>query len=142
MSELTLSTSVRLSSGYAMPLLGLGVYENDDCAPACLAAIKHGYRHIDSAQYYRNEAQVGNAVRESGVPRAEVFVTSKVYDPYHGYEQTLKAVDASLADFGLDYLDLYLIHSPLSGKERRLASWRALLHARDAGKLRTVGVSN
>ncbi|KAH9916484.1 Aldo/keto reductase [Fomitopsis serialis] len=139
---LNLDTAVTLPSGHTMPLLGLGVYQNDDCVPACLAALKHGYRHIDSARMYRNEAQVGQAVRESGVPRAEVFVTTKIYDPDHGYESTLKAVDESLQSFGFDYIDLYLIHSPLSGKERRLETWRALLDAQKAGKVRTAGVSN
>ncbi|CCL98371.1 uncharacterized protein FIBRA_00366 [Fibroporia radiculosa] len=140
--SLSLYTSVRLLSGYDMPLLGLGVYENDDCVPACLTALKHGYRHIDSARYYMNEDQVGQAVRESGVPRGEVFVTTKIYHPEHGFESTLRAVDSSVERFGLGYIDLYLIHSGLSGKEKRLDTWRALLKARDDGKLRTVGVSN
>ncbi|KZT03086.1 Aldo/keto reductase [Laetiporus sulphureus 93-53] len=140
--SLTLNSSVRLSSGYFMPLLGLGVYQNDNCKPACLAALKNGYRHIDSARAYRNETQVGEAVRESGVPRSEIFITSKIYHPDHGYESTLKAVDESLQRFGFDYIDLYLIHSPLSGKRKRLETWRALLEAKEAGKLRTVGVSN
>ncbi|KAH9840558.1 NADP-dependent oxidoreductase domain-containing protein [Rhodofomes roseus] len=127
-----------------MPLLGLGVYLNNECFPACVAALKHGYRHIDSARLYHNEAEVGRAVRESGVPRSEVFVTSKIGSGSgeHGYESTLKAVDSSLQRFGFDYLDLYLIHDPLSGKQKRLETWRALLEAKKAGKLRTVGVSN
>ncbi|TFY54034.1 hypothetical protein EVJ58_g9098 [Rhodofomes roseus] len=141
---LSITTSVRLSSGYTMPLLGLGVYLNNECFPACVAALKHGYRHIDSARLYHNEAEVGRAVRESGVPRGEVFVTSKIGSGSgeHGYESTLKAVDSSLQRFGFDYLDLYLIHDPLSGKQKRLETWRALLEAKKAGKLRTVGVSN
>ncbi|KAI0942210.1 hypothetical protein AcW1_002894 [Taiwanofungus camphoratus] len=139
---LSLASAVRLSSGHSMPLLGLGVFENDDCAPACTVALERGYRHIDSARYYNNEAQVGRAVRESAVPRTEVFVTSKIYHPDHGYGSTLEAVDASLRQFGFDYIDLYLIHSPLSGRETRLATWKALLDAQRAGKLRTVGVSN
>ncbi|KAH9840557.1 Aldo/keto reductase [Rhodofomes roseus] len=139
---LKLDTTVKLPSGYTVPLLGLGVYQNDDCVPACLAALKHGYRHIDSARMYRNEDQVGQAVRESGIPREKVFVTTKIYDPDHGYESTLKVVDESLQRFGFDYIDLYLIHSPLSGKKRRLETWRALLDAQKAGKIRTVGVSN
>jgi len=140
--SLSLTSSIRLPSGYQMPLLGLGVYQNEDCVPACIAALKHGYRHIDSARVYRNEAQVGQAVRESGVPRSEIFLTSKIYHPDHGYESTLKAADESLQLFKFDYLDLYLIHSPLAGKEKRLETWKALLKARDAGKFKTVGVSN
>ncbi|KAI0925447.1 hypothetical protein AcW1_002896 [Taiwanofungus camphoratus] len=140
--SLSLTSSVRLSSDYPMPLLGLGVYKNEDCVPACIAALRHGYRHIDSARRYRNEAQVGHAVRESGVPRDEIFITSKVFHDDHGYDQALKAVDESLQRFGFDYLDLYLIHCPLSGKEKRIATWRALLDAQKAGKVRTIGVSN
>ncbi|KAI0633832.1 Aldo/keto reductase [Trametes polyzona] len=136
------SSTVRLSSGYEMPVLGLGVFENDECAPACLAALKYGYRHIDSARYYKNERQVGDAIRQSGIPREEVFVTSKIYHPEHGYENTLKAVQDSLNNLGYDYFDLYLIHSPLSGKELRLETWRALIDAKKAGKIKSIGVSN
>jgi len=138
----TLKSSARLSSGYTMPLLGLGVFQNSDCSPACLAALKHGYRHIDSARVYGNEVDVGRAVRESGVPRSEVFVTSKIVNSEHGFESAIRAVDSSLQRFGFDYIDLFLIHDPLSGKQRRLETWRALLEAKKAGKLRTVGVSN
>jgi len=140
--SLSITSAVRLPTGYDMPVLGLGVYQNEDCGPACLAALKHGYRHIDSARLYNNEAEVGEAVRESGVPRSEVFVTSKVMHHEHGYETTLVAIDDSLKRFQFDYLDLYLIHSPLSGKARRLEAWKALLEAKKAGKVRTVGVSN
>ncbi|EPQ52901.1 Aldo/keto reductase [Gloeophyllum trabeum ATCC 11539] len=125
-----------------MPVLGLGVYLNEDPVPACLAALKHGYRHIDSARMYRNEAAVGRAVKESGVPREQVFVTSKIYDPEHGYESTLRAVQDSLDKFGFNYLDLYLIHSPLSGKTKRLETYKALLRAKEEGKLKSIGVSN
>ncbi|KZT63262.1 Aldo/keto reductase [Daedalea quercina L-15889] len=139
---LTLQSPVQLSSGYPMPALGLGVYQNGDCFPACLAALQHGYRHIDSARRYGNEAEVGRAVRESGVPRSEVFITSKVFHTEHGYKSTLEAVDSSLERFGTDYIDLYLIHDPCSGKQMRLDTWRALIEAQKAGKLRTIGVSN
>ncbi|KAI0360892.1 Aldo/keto reductase [Trametes cingulata] len=142
MSKLSLSSTVKLSSGYELPLVGLGVYQNDDCKPACLAALKHGYRHIDSARMYRNEEQVGEAVRESGVPREQVFVTSKINNPEHGYESTLASVDDSLKKFGFDYIDLMLIHSPLSDKERRLQTWKALIEAKKQGKVRSIGVSN
>ncbi|KAI0728955.1 Aldo/keto reductase [Fomitopsis betulina] len=139
---LSLQSSVRLSSGHSVPLLGLGVYRNDDCFAAVFAALRHGYRHVDSARVYGNEAEVGRAVRESGVPRSEVFVTSKIYSAEHGYDSTLKAIDNSLERFQFAYLDLYLIHDPLSGKQKRLETWRALLEAKKVGKLRTVGVSN
>ncbi|KAI0360893.1 Aldo/keto reductase [Trametes cingulata] len=125
-----------------MPVLGLGVFENDDCVPACLAALKCGYRHIDSARYYRNEDQVGQAIGQSGIPREQIFVTSKFYHPEKGYQAALDAVNDSVKNLGYDYYDLYLIHSPLAGKEMRLETWRALVDAKKAGKVRSIGVSN
>ncbi|KAF8124916.1 NADP-dependent oxidoreductase domain-containing protein [Boletus edulis] len=125
-----------------MPLLGFGVYQNYNTRPSVLSAFTAGYRHIDSAQMYKNEAAVGEAVRESGLERGEVFVTTKCVSKTHGYESTLKGVDGSLARFGFDYIDLFLIHDPFSGTEKRLATYRALLDAQKAGKIRTVGVSN
>ncbi|KAI0254743.1 Aldo/keto reductase [Lactifluus subvellereus] len=125
-----------------MPLIGLGVYQNPNCKPACRAALQCGYRHIDSARAYRNEAQVGEAVRESGVPREDIFVTSKINKIAGGYQSCLNAIDDSLKNFGFDYLDLYLIHSPYGGEAARLEAWRALLAAQKVGKLRSVGVSN
>jgi len=142
MATLSLKSTVKLLSGFEMPLVGLGVYQNADCYPACVAALKHGYRHIDTAQMYRNEAEVGRAVKDSGIPREELFITTKVIQNSHGYDSTLKVVDESLSKLGLSYIDLYLIHSPLSGKERRLETYRALLAKRDAGAIRSVGVSN
>ncbi|OSD02603.1 Aldo/keto reductase [Trametes coccinea BRFM310] len=141
-SQLSINSTVRLSSGYELPLLGLGVYQNDDCKPAVLAALKHGYRHIDTARMYGNEAQVGEAVRESGVPRDQVFVTSKIANDEHGYDLALGAVDASLKTLGFDYVDYFLIHSAMSDKTKRLETWRALLEAKKQGKVKAVGVSN
>ncbi|KAL5483650.1 hypothetical protein ACEPAI_8883 [Sanghuangporus weigelae] len=141
-SPFTLQTTVKLNSGYGMPIIGLGVFENDHCIPACNAALKHGYRHIDTAEYYHNEVDVGYAVRESGIPREEIFVTTKIYDPDHGYESTFVHVENSLAKLQFSYIDLYLIHSPLSGREKRLQTYRALTAKRDAGVIRSVGVSN
>ncbi|KAL1759471.1 NADP-dependent oxidoreductase domain-containing protein [Schizophyllum commune] len=125
-----------------MPLLGFGVYQNYNAKPSVLEALKAGYRHIDSAQVYKNEAEVAEAVRESGIDRGSVFVTTKIVSKNHGYESTLKGVDESLAKMKFDYIDLFLIHDPLSGKEKRLQTYKALLEARAAGKIRTVGVSN
>ncbi|KAI0744922.1 NADP-dependent oxidoreductase domain-containing protein [Earliella scabrosa] len=139
---LSVLSTVRLSSGYKMPVLGLGTFENPQCVPACLAALKCGYRHIDTARYYHNEDQVGVAIRRSGVPREEIFVTSKIYHPEHGYGSTLQAVQDSLTKFGYDYFNLYLIHSALSGKEKRLETWRALIDAKNEGKIKAIGVSN
>ncbi|KAI0034718.1 Aldo/keto reductase [Vararia minispora EC-137] len=134
----TLTSTIKLPSGHTLPRLGLGVYRNDECYPACIAALKHGYRHIDSAQMYKNEAEVGRAVRDSGVPREEVFITSKIqagYDPAETIQQSLSKVN-------LGYIDLYLIHSPHGGPEVRLRTWKALLTAKAEGKFRDVGVSN
>ncbi|ESK96539.1 hypothetical protein Moror_6759 [Moniliophthora roreri MCA 2997] len=142
MSPLSLASKVKLSSGYFMPILGFGVYQNYDAKPSCLEAFKVGYRHIDSAQMYRNEAAVGAAVAESGLDRSELFITTKCASRHHGYENTLKGVDESLQKFGFDYIDLFLIHDPLSGSEKRIATYKALLEAKAAGKIRSVGVSN
>ncbi|KDR75168.1 hypothetical protein GALMADRAFT_98395 [Galerina marginata CBS 339.88] len=125
-----------------MPLLGFGVFQNADAKPSVLEAFNAGYRHVDSAQLYRNEAQVADAVRESGLDRADVFVTTKCMSRTHGYESTKKGLDESLAKMKFDYVDLFLIHDPLSGKERRLVTYKALLEGKAAGKIKAVGVSN
>ncbi|KAF8919803.1 NADP-dependent oxidoreductase domain-containing protein [Mucidula mucida] len=143
-AQLSLTSTIELlfCPGFRMPMLGFGVYKNYDTRPSVLEAFKAGYRHVDSAQAYRNEAAVGEAVHESGLPREEVFITTKCVSKTHGYEKTLKGVDASLQKFGLDYIDLFLIHNPHSGTEKRLATYKALQEARAAGKIHTVGVSN
>ncbi|TBU44990.1 Aldo/keto reductase [Dichomitus squalens] len=128
--------------GPSLPRLGLGVYKNEDPKPAVLAALKHGYRHIDTARMYRNEQAVGQAVRESGVPRGQVFVTSKVDSKEHGSDVTPKAIEDSVQKLGLGHIDLLLIHSPLSGKEKRLEAWKAFIAARDKGQVHNIGVSN
>ncbi|KAG6918542.1 hypothetical protein DXG01_013632 [Tephrocybe rancida] len=133
---------VPFSKGYAMPLLGFGVYQNYTTRESVLEAFKAGYRHVDSAQVYRNEAHVGEAVHESGLPREDLFITTKCVSKTHGYESTLKGIDTSLSKFGFDYIDLFLIHDPYSGTERRLATYKALQEAKASGKIRTVGVSN
>ncbi|KAF9050003.1 NADP-dependent oxidoreductase domain-containing protein [Panaeolus papilionaceus] len=143
--KLTLNSSVTLSTGYKMPLLGFGVYQNYTTKDSCLQAFKAGYsnnRHIDSAQVYKNEAHVGQAVHESGIDRGELFITTKCVSKTHGYESTLRGIDDSLTRMGFDYVDLFLIHDPFSGKEKRLDSYRALLEGQSKGKIRTVGVSN
>lgn len=125
-----------------MPMLGFGVYQNYTTRESVLEALRAGYRHIDSAQAYRNEAHVGRALTESGFKREEVFVTTKCINKTHGYKSTLEGVDASLRRFGFDYIDLFLIHDPMSGSERRLQTYKALQDARRQGKVRSVGVSN
>ncbi|MBS4199867.1 aldo/keto reductase [Bacillus sp. FJAT-49732] len=126
-----------------MPWFGLGVWrvENgEEAVNAVKAAIKNGYRSIDTAAVYQNEEGVGQGIRESGVPREDIFVTSKVWNSDQGYESTLEAFEASLKRLGLDYLDLYLIHWPVKGKYKD--TWRALEKIYKDGRVRAIGVSN
>jgi len=141
-TKFNLSSTVRLASGRTMPLLGFGVFQSIDAKASVLEALKAGYRHVDSAQFYKNEAEVAEAIRASGVPREEVFVTTKCMSRTHGYESTLKGVNESLKKMKFDYIDLFLIHDPLSGTDRRLATYKALLESKAAGKIKSVGVSN
>jgi diketogulonate reductase-like aldo/keto reductase len=132
-----------LTNGKAIPQVGLGVWQSPQGAPtqnAVRAALELGYRHIDTARVYRNEHDVGAAVRASGVPRDQVFVTTKLWNDDQGYDSALRALDKSLERLGLDYVDLYLIHWPVAGKRRD--SWRALEQAFADGKARAIGVSN
>jgi len=125
-----------------MPTLGLGVYLNDECAEACKVALQNGYRMIDSARYYENEAQVGVGLRQSGVKREDIFITSKVFHSDYTYDKTKAAVKDSIVNLGYSYYDLYLTHSALGGKEARLSAYKALLDAKADGLIRSVGVSN
>ena len=135
--------TVTLSNQVEMPYFGLGVFqsaEGTEVINAVKWAIDAGYRHIDTAALYRNEKGVGQAVRESGIDRKEIFVTSKVWNSDQGYDQTLKAFEVSLNKLGFDYLDLYLIHWPVKGKYKD--TWKALEKLYHAGKVRAIGVSN
>jgi diketogulonate reductase-like aldo/keto reductase len=143
MSAPSTSAALKLNSGALIPQLGLGVWQTPAGATtreAVLAALKLGYRHIDTARIYGNEADVGAAVRESGIPRGEIFVTTKLWNEDQGYDRALRAFDASLKRLGLDYVDLYLIHWPVQGK--RLDSWRALEKLHADKRARSIGVSN
>ncbi|KAH7096695.1 Aldo/keto reductase [Auriculariales sp. MPI-PUGE-AT-0066] len=144
MAALTLRSTVKLSSGFQLPVLGLGVYKSvgDEVVTACLAALKNGYRHIDTATAYKNEQEVSEAIRRSDVSRSDIFITSKINSPYQGFAETLTAVETSLGKLGTDYIDLYLVHDPVSGRQMRLDTYRALIKKRDEGKLRSIGVSN
>ncbi|KAI0694519.1 Aldo/keto reductase [Cytidiella melzeri] len=135
----TIASTAKLPSGHSIPRLGLGVYRNNDAVPAIIAALKHGYRHIDTAEMYKNEDAVGKAVRNSGIKREEIFVTTKILG---GAADPATSIQKSLARLDLGYVDLYLIHSPHGGKESRLKIWKALLDAKAQGKIRDVGVSN
>lgn len=127
-----------------MPRLGFGVYRipNEDVAPAVRGALKSGYRSIDTATLYRNEQGVGQAIADSGIPREELFITTKLWNTEHDYDAASRALDASLRQLGLDYLDLYLIHWPVPSQDRFLEAWRALQTAQSDGRARAIGVSN
>ncbi|KAI9574410.1 NADP-dependent oxidoreductase domain-containing protein [Boletus coccyginus] len=136
--------TVSLTTRYSLPTIGFGVYQLEAslCPEAVENALKAGYRHIDCAQYYQNEAEVGEGVRRSGIPRDQVFITSKVYRTTVGYDKTLKSVERSVKKLGFSYYDLFLVHSPHGRRNGRLARYRALLEAKNQGLVRTVGVSN
>ncbi|KAI9677428.1 MAG: hypothetical protein M1817_006382 [Caeruleum heppii] len=128
-----------------MPRLGFGVYQShpDICIKSCLAALRAGYRHIDSAQYYANEVQVGEAVRQSKLPRKDVFITTKILGAGGSPEKSYKRIVDSVEKIGLDgYVDLFLIHSPSGGSAARKEMWQALEKAHEEGKARSIGVSN
>jgi diketogulonate reductase-like aldo/keto reductase len=138
-----LTSKVRLNNGVEMPVLGLGTWQTPDGNAAYQAvrdALEIGYRLIDTAAAYGNEASVGRAVRESGLPRKEVFVTTKLWNDRHGYDECLRACEESLKRLGLDYVDLYLIHWPSGG--RRKETWEAMIKLMEDGKCRSIGVSN
>lgn len=127
-----------------IPQIGFGVWQvpEDEVASAVASALQAGYRHVDTAAAYRNEVGVGRALAESNVPRDDIFVTTKVWNDAHGREATLAAFDDSVANLGVDVLDLYLIHWPAPAQDRYVETWRTLLELRDAGRVRAVGVCN
>ncbi len=134
--------TVRLNNGIEMPVLGFGVYQvpdYDQCKRSVLLAIEAGYRSIDTAAAYRNEEAVGDAIKESGIKRDEIFVTTKLWIADNGYENTKKAVETSMNKLQLDHLDLYLIHQPYGDVH---GSWRAMEELTAEGKIRAIGLSN
>ncbi|OQA48084.1 MAG: Glyoxal reductase [Firmicutes bacterium ADurb.Bin300] len=140
-----------LNNGLKIPCIGFGTWQTPNgkvAADSVAAAIKAGYRHIDTAAVYANEEGVGEGIRRSEVEREKLFVTTKLWNKDRGYENTLKAIDASLLHLGLDYVDLYLIHWPANKKqflncdEINLDTWRAMEAVYDSGKARAIGVSN
>jgi methylglyoxal/glyoxal reductase len=141
--DLHLRSTLRLNNGVEIPRLGLGVFRaprGEETRQAVSDALALGYRHIDTARIYGNERDVGTAVRDSGLPRQEIFVTTKLWNDDQGYESTLRACERSLKELGLEYVDLYLVHWPVPGK--RLDSWRAMEKLLADGKCRAIGVSN
>ena len=134
--------TVKLNNGVEMPKLGFGVFQVtdlDQCEQAVVDAIDSGYRLIDTAAAYQNEAAVGRAIKRSGVDRKELFITSKLWVSDANYERAQKGIKQSLNNLGLDYLDLYLLHQPYGDV---VGAWRALEEAYKAGKIRAIGVSN
>ncbi|MFF9473634.1 aldo/keto reductase [Streptomyces roseolus] len=136
--------TVKLNNGVEIPQLGFGVFQVADEATtaAVTAALDAGYRSVDTAAVYGNEAGVGRALAASGIPREELFVTTKLWNADQGYDATLRAFDASLAKLGLDHVDLYLIHWPTPARDLYRDSWRALERLAEEGRVRAAGVSN
>ncbi|EIW76281.1 Aldo keto reductase [Coniophora puteana RWD-64-598 SS2] len=123
-----------------MPTIGLGVYQNIQCAQAVTAALKHGYTHVDSARLYKNETQVGVGIKAAGADRSKLFISKSFVDSLQNLKYGLEGTREPLGSS--DYYDLYLLHSPHGGKELRLKAYRGLLEAKKKGLVRTVGVSN
>ncbi|KAK4446127.1 NADP-dependent oxidoreductase domain-containing protein [Podospora aff. communis PSN243] len=145
---LTLQSKVKLNSGYQMPTLGFGVWSISPAQTeqACEHALDAGYRLIDTASVYKNEAECGAAIRaaiKSGaLKREDVFLTTKVSTPLNGYGAAKESINTSLKKLGLDYIDLVLLHGPYGGSENRKGAWKALVEAADEGKVRSIGISN
>lgn len=134
--------TIKLNNGVEMPILGFGVFQIPDateCEKAVLQAIESGYRLIDTAASYMNETAVGDAIKKSGIPRKEFFITTKLWVQDAGYEKTLNAFEKSLNKLQLDYLDLYLIHQPYGDV---FGSWKAMQELYNQGKIRAIGVAN
>lgn len=132
---------VTLSNGVKMPILGYGVYQvtKEECERCVLDVLETGYRHIDTAQAYFNEEEVGNAIQKSGIPREEIFLTTKVWIENYGYEQAKASVMESLRKLKTDYIDLVLLHQPFSDT---YGAWRALEELYEEGKIKAIGISN
>lgn len=146
----SLKDTIELNNGYGIPCVGFGTFLSDGPAAyeSVISALNAGYRHIDTAAVYKNEEDVGRAVRESGIPRDEIFVTTKLWNDDQGYGQTLKAFETSLGKLGMDYVDLYLIHwprikrAPEDWARLNRESWKAMEELYAAGKIKALGVSN
>lgn len=140
---MNLQSTYTLNNGIKIPVLGLGVFQSprgETTQQAVTAALKNGYRHIDTAKIYANEQDVGTAIRNSGIPREDVFVTTKLWNSDQGYDSTLRAIDQSLQKLQMEYVDLYLMHWPV--KEHRLQSWKAMEKIAADGKAQAIGISN
>lgn len=141
--NLTIDTMVTLNNGIRMPVFGLGTYQTrsgKETQNAVLHALEAGYRLIDTAKIYRNEKDVGKAIKKSGIPREDIFITTKLWNSDHGYSTTLSACEKSLEKLNLSFVDLYLIHWPVQGL--RIETWNAMEELLKRGKCRAIGVSN
>lgn len=147
-----LTDSFELANGYKIPCVGFGTWQTPNGETAVnvvKAAVEAGYRHIDTAAIYENEDGVGAGIKECGVARDQLFITSKVWNTERGYDKTMAAFDKTMSDLGLDYLDLYLIHWPANSKQfpdnwdaLNLSTWKALTELYKAGRIKAIGVSN
>lgn len=152
MSKLNINSKIILNNKTEIPVIGFGVFripEGQEVVNAVKWALGAGYRHIDAAMIYKNEEGVGKGIRESGIPREEIFVTTKLWNTDQGYESALKAIDLSLSKLGLSYVDLYLVHWPTAGDaskgesiNKREETWRAMEEIYRSGKAKAIGVSN
>ncbi|KAK9327889.1 NADP-dependent oxidoreductase domain-containing protein [Lipomyces starkeyi] len=144
MSKLTINSTLRMNSGYEIPMLGYGVYQTpaNVCEDVVTKAFEAGYRHVDSAAVYRNEEPSAAAIKRSSIPRSQIFFTSKVPPRGLSYARAAAQIEASLKLTGLEYIDLMLLHAPYGGRESRKGAWKALVEAQEAGKVRSIGVSN
>ncbi|MFM6965952.1 MAG: aldo/keto reductase [Rhodoluna sp.] len=135
---------IELNNGQLIPQLGLGVYKLEpfEAADLVSAALETGYRRVDTAAIYGNEVEVGEGIRQSSVPREEIYVTTKIWNDRHGYATTLEAVDESLARLNIDYIDMLLIHWPAPSQDKFVDTWAAFDEVAKSGKVRGIGVSN
>jgi diketogulonate reductase-like aldo/keto reductase len=138
-----INSTLTLNNRVEIPILGLGMYlisSEETVRNAITCALTRGYRHFDTAAFYANEEEIGRAIRDSNIPREEIFVTTKLWNDDQGFNSTLRALDISLKKLNIDYIDLYLIHWPV--QDLRLESWLAMEKAMAEGKVRAIGVSN
>ncbi|MFC0545458.1 aldo/keto reductase [Kutzneria chonburiensis] len=136
--------TIKLNNGVEIPQLGFGVFQvpDEETTAAVTAALEAGYRSIDTAAAYRNERGVGEAIKASGIERDELFITTKLWNADQGYDNTLRAFDKSMAQLGLEQLDLYLIHWPVPKADRFVETWKAFEQLHSDGRIRAIGVSN
>lgn len=144
-TKMAILNSMKLNDNVAIPVYGFGTFQipaDGSTYKAVLEALKLGIRHIDTAVAYFNEEEVGRAVKDSGIPREEIFITSKLWLQDYGYEAAKKAINLSLKKLDMDYMDLYLMHQPYGEVEELVGAWKAMEEAKSEGKIRSIGVSN